>query len=253
MGSKPCPAGCSCTARGERKSRVPLREGGRVLPGEAQPFEGVIPQHGTAATAETELQPGFERSSTGSRTCAPARLPRLPAAARAAGGEDRGPANGHRGAASARRRGGEMSIRRRTNWCETVPWQLVAAEERDRACHPQGDPRAAGFVNNVGLEYLRWSANAGTLSGGESQRSGWRARSAPASRGCSYVLDEPSIGLHQRDNDRLLDTLKNLRDQGNTGDLVEHMRSDTRGPLSLSTSAPAAGRARRAHRGPWHP
>ena len=79
-----------------------------------------------------------------------------------------------------------------------------------------------GFLNNVGLEYLTLSRNAGTLSGGESQRIRLASQIGSGLTGVLYVLDEPSIGLHQRDNDRLLTTLKNLRDQGNTVIVVEH-------------------------------
>jgi excinuclease ABC subunit A len=75
---------------------------------------------------------------------------------------------------------------------------------------------------NVGLNYLTLSRNAGTLSGGESQRIRLASQIGSGLTGVLYVLDEPSIGLHQRDNDRLLTTLKNLRDQGNTVLVVVH-------------------------------
>jgi excinuclease ABC subunit A len=70
---------------------------------------------------------------------------------------------------------------------------------------------------NVGLDYLTMSRNAGTLSGGESQRIRLASQIGSGLTGVLYVLDEPSIGLHQRDNDRLLTTLKNLRDSGQHG------------------------------------
>jgi len=79
-----------------------------------------------------------------------------------------------------------------------------------------------GFLNNVGLDYLTLARNSGTLSGGESQRIRLASQIGSGLQGVLYVLDEPSIGLHQRDNDRLLTTLKNLRDQGNTVIVVEH-------------------------------
>jgi excinuclease ABC subunit A len=78
------------------------------------------------------------------------------------------------------------------------------------------------FLKNVGLEYLTLSRNSGTLSGGESQRIRLATQIGSSLMGVLYVLDEPSIGLHQRDNDKLLDTLKNLRDAGNTLIVVEH-------------------------------
>jgi len=79
-----------------------------------------------------------------------------------------------------------------------------------------------GFLVNVGLDYLTLDRAAGTLSGGEAQRIRLATQIGSSLTGVLYVLDEPSIGLHQRDNDRLLTTLKNLRDLGNTLIVVEH-------------------------------
>ena len=79
-----------------------------------------------------------------------------------------------------------------------------------------------GFLNNVGLEYLTLSRSAATLSGGESQRIRLATQIGSSLMGVLYILDEPSIGLHQRDNDKLLTTLKHLRDLGNTLIVVEH-------------------------------
>lgn len=79
-----------------------------------------------------------------------------------------------------------------------------------------------GFLQNVGLEYLTLSRNAGTLSGGESQRIRLATQIGSYLMGVLYILDEPSIGLHQRDNDKLIATLKRLRDLGNTLIVVEH-------------------------------
>jgi excinuclease ABC subunit A len=79
-----------------------------------------------------------------------------------------------------------------------------------------------GFLMNVGLEYLALGRNSGTLSGGESQRIRLASQIGSGLSGVLYVLDEPSIGLHQRDNDRLLATLRRLRDLGNTVIVVEH-------------------------------
>ena len=78
------------------------------------------------------------------------------------------------------------------------------------------------FLNNVGLDYLSLERSAETLSGGEAQRIRLASQIGSGLTGVMYVLDEPSIGLHQRDNDRLLDTLKRLRDMGNSVILVEH-------------------------------
>ena len=78
------------------------------------------------------------------------------------------------------------------------------------------------FLIDVGLNYLTLSRSSGTLSGGESQRIRLASQIGSGLTGVLYVLDEPSIGLHQRDNARLLDTLKRLRDLGNTVIVVEH-------------------------------
>jgi excinuclease ABC subunit A len=85
-----------------------------------------------------------------------------------------------------------------------VPDSLSPQKNEIAARDPQGNPRAAGFLNNVGLEYLTLSRSAGTLSGGESQRIRLASQIGSGLTGVLYVLDEPSIGLHQRDNDRLL-------------------------------------------------
>ncbi len=79
-----------------------------------------------------------------------------------------------------------------------------------------------GFLKNVGLEYLSMSRSSGTLSGGESQRIRLATQIGSSLVGVLYILDEPSIGLHQRDNDKLIETLKRLRDIGNTLIVVEH-------------------------------
>mgnify|MGYP000724271749 FL=1 len=79
-----------------------------------------------------------------------------------------------------------------------------------------------GFLQSVGLEYLTLSRASGTLSGGESQRIRLATQIGSSLMGVLYILDEPSIGLHQRDNDKLLGTLKHLRDLGNTVIVVEH-------------------------------
>lgn len=91
-------------------------------------------------------------------------------------------------------------------------------------CHAdfERNQGTAGFPENVGLEYLTLSRTAGTLSGGESQRIRLATQIGSYLMGVLYILDEPSIGLHQRDNDKLIATLKRLRDLGNTLIVVEH-------------------------------
>jgi excinuclease ABC subunit A len=116
----------------------------------------------------------------------------------------------------------QMSIRHAAAWFEALPGTLsdkqneiatrILKEIRDRL----------RFLNDVGLDYLALSRNSGTLSGGESQRIRLASQIGSGLTGVLYVLDEPSIGLHQRDNARLLETLRHLRDLGNTVIVVEH-------------------------------
>ena len=98
-----------------------------------------------------------------------------------------------------------------------------------------------GFLNNVGLEYLNLDRKSGTLSGGESQRIRLASQIGSGLSGVLYVLDEPSIGLHQRDNDRLLVTLKRLRDLGNTVLVVEHDEDAIRAADYVVDMGPGAG------------
>jgi excinuclease ABC subunit A len=98
-----------------------------------------------------------------------------------------------------------------------------------------------GFLNNVGLDYLNLDRTSGTLSGGESQRIRLASQIGSGLSGVLYVLDEPSIGLHQRDNDRLLETLKRLRDLGNTVIVVEHDEDAIRHADHIVDLGPGAG------------
>ncbi|HEY1720874.1 MAG TPA: excinuclease ABC subunit UvrA [Magnetospirillaceae bacterium] len=98
-----------------------------------------------------------------------------------------------------------------------------------------------GFLNDVGLDYLTLARNSGTLSGGESQRIRLASQIGSGLTGVLYVLDEPSIGLHQRDNDRLLATLKRLRDLGNSVIVVEHDEDAIRTADYLVDMGPGAG------------
>ena len=97
------------------------------------------------------------------------------------------------------------------------------------------------FLNSVGLSYLTLSRSAGTLSGGESQRIRLATQIGSALSGVLYILDEPSIGLHQRDNDKLIATLKNLRDLGNTVIVVEHDEDTMRAADHIIDIGPGAG------------
>ncbi len=98
-----------------------------------------------------------------------------------------------------------------------------------------------GFMHNVGLSYLSLARSAVTLSGGEAQRIRLATQIGSGLQGVLYVLDEPSIGLHQRDNDRLIDTLKHLRDIGNTVIVVEHDEETIRTADYLVDIGPGAG------------
>jgi excinuclease ABC subunit A len=116
----------------------------------------------------------------------------------------------------------ELSIRAANRWYEELPKELNAKQNEIAARILKEIRERLRFLNDVGLDYLTLSRNSGTLSGGESQRIRLASQIGSGLTGVLYVLDEPSIGLHQRDNERLLETLKHLRDIGNTVIVVEH-------------------------------
>ncbi len=109
--------------------------------------------------------------------------------------------------------------------------ELILKEIRERL----------GFLESVGLDYLTLSRSAGTLSGGEAQRIRLATQIGSSLMGCIYILDEPSIGLHQRDNNKLLDTLRHLRDLGNTLVVVEHDEDTMLAADYLVDIGPGAG------------
>jgi excinuclease ABC subunit A len=135
----------------------------------------------------------------------------------------------------------DMSVRRAGEWFTDLPKQLtpkqneiavrVLKEIRDRL----------RFLVDVGLDYLTLARASGTLSGGESQRIRLASQIGSGLTGVLYVLDEPSIGLHQRDNARLLETLKRLRDLGNTVIVVEHDEDAIRTADHVLDIGPGAG------------
>ena len=135
----------------------------------------------------------------------------------------------------------EKSIREAYDWCQTVPDNLTNQKNEIARAILKEIRERLGFLNNVGLEYLTLSRNSGTLSGGESQRIRLASQIGSGLTGVLYVLDEPSIGLHQRDNGRLLTTLKNLRDQGNTVIVVEHDEEAIREADYVFDIGPGAG------------
>ena len=135
----------------------------------------------------------------------------------------------------------QLSIKDALEWCQSAPKAL--SKQKNEIAHSilKEIKERLGFLNNVGLEYLTLSRSAGTLSGGESQRIRLASQIGSGLTGVLYVLDEPSIGLHQRDNDRLLLTLKNLRDQGNTVIVVEHDEEAIREADYVFDIGPGAG------------
>ncbi|MGB3500113.1 MAG: excinuclease ABC subunit UvrA [Mesorhizobium sp.] len=115
-----------------------------------------------------------------------------------------------------------QSIRKAGAWFDALPAQLTDKQSEIAVRILKEIRERLQFLNDVGLDYLALSRNSGTLSGGESQRIRLASQIGSGLTGVLYVLDEPSIGLHQRDNARLLDTLRHLRDLGNTVIVVEH-------------------------------
>ncbi|MTI15876.1 excinuclease ABC subunit UvrA [Rhodobacteraceae bacterium RKSG542] len=115
-----------------------------------------------------------------------------------------------------------LSIRNALVWFEDLEERLTGKQSEIAYRILKEIRERLRFLNDVGLEYLSMSRSSGTLSGGESQRIRLASQIGSGLTGVLYVLDEPSIGLHQRDNERLLGTLKHLRDLGNTVVVVEH-------------------------------
>ncbi|ENR70411.1 excinuclease ABC subunit UvrA [Brucella abortus] len=116
----------------------------------------------------------------------------------------------------------EMSIRKADAWFRDIDGSFNEKQREIAARILKAIRERLQFLNDVGLDYLTLARNSGTLSGGESQRIRLASQIGSGLTGVLYVLDEPSIGLHQRDNARLLDTLRHLRDLGNTVIVVEH-------------------------------
>ena len=133
----------------------------------------------------------------------------------------------------------DLSVRKARSFLS----QLTLTEKEERIARQilkEIDNRL-GFLCDVGLEYLTLSRSAGTLSGGEAQRIRLATQIGSSLMGVLYILDEPSIGLHQRDNDRLLQTLKHLRDIGNTVIVVEHDEDTMRQADYIVDIGPGAG------------
>ncbi|MBW4708567.1 excinuclease ABC subunit UvrA [Roseobacter sp. YSTF-M11] len=215
---------------GEEEIAFRYDEGGRVYQ-VTRVFEGVIPnmERRYRETDSNWIREEFERyqNNRSCGTCGGFRLREEALAVKIAGL--------HVGEVV------QMSIREAFDWCQTVPDHLTDQKNEIARAILKEIRERLGFLNNVGLEYLTLSRNSGTLSGGESQRIRLASQIGSGLTGVLYVLDEPSIGLHQRDNDRLLGTLKNLRDQGNTVIVVEHDEEAIREADYVFDIGPGAG------------
>ena len=135
----------------------------------------------------------------------------------------------------------DMSIKQALNWFSGVEAQLTPQKQEIAHKIIKEIVERLSFLNNVGLDYLTMSRQSGTLSGGEAQRIRLASQIGSGLTGVMYVLDEPSIGLHQRDNDKLLATLTRLRDIGNTVIVVEHDEDAMRAADFLVDMGPGAG------------
>jgi len=217
---------------GSGEEEIPFRydEGGRVYQ-VTRVFEGVIPnmERRYRETDSNWIREEFEnyQNNRPCHTCEGYRLREEALAVKIAGL--------HVGQVV------QMSIREAFDWCQSVPEHLTNQKNEIARAILKEIRERLGFLNNVGLEYLTLSRNSGTLSGGESQRIRLASQIGSGLTGVLYVLDEPSIGLHQRDNDRLLTTLKNLRDQGNTVIVVEHDEEAIREADYVFDIGPGAG------------
>jgi len=135
----------------------------------------------------------------------------------------------------------DFSIRKANAWFEALPATLTDKQSQIAEKILKEIRERLRFLVDVGLDYLTMSRSSGTLSGGESQRIRLASQIGSGLTGVLYVLDEPSIGLHQRDNARLLDTLRHLRDLGNTVIVVEHDEDAIRQADYVVDIGPAAG------------
>jgi excinuclease ABC subunit A len=135
----------------------------------------------------------------------------------------------------------DMSVKAAANWFTELPQRLNSKQNEIAVRVLKEIRERLKFLVDVGLEYLTLARASGTLSGGESQRIRLASQIGSGLTGVLYVLDEPSIGLHQRDNARLLETLKRLRDLGNTVIVVEHDEDAIRSADWVLDIGPGAG------------
>jgi len=135
----------------------------------------------------------------------------------------------------------ELSVADSYDWFNSLPDKLTEKQREIAGRILKEITARLSFLNNVGLNYLNLSRKSGSLSGGESQRIRLASQIGSGLTGVLYVLDEPSIGLHQRDNNRLMETLFNLRDMGNTVLVVEHDEEAIRHADHIIDMGPGAG------------
>ncbi len=135
----------------------------------------------------------------------------------------------------------KMSVADAVVWFGNVDQTLTNQQQQIAKAILKEINERLGFLNNVGLDYINLNRTSGTLSGGESQRIRLASQIGSGLSGVLYVLDEPSIGLHQKDNDRLLATLRRLRDLGNTVIVVEHDEDAIRTADWVVDLGPGAG------------
>ncbi|MEL7139432.1 MAG: excinuclease ABC subunit UvrA, partial [Pseudomonadota bacterium] len=215
---------------GDEKIKFRFDDGGRVY-SVNRVFEGVLPnmERRWRETDSAWVREEFERYQ-GSRACGTCGGHRLRAEALAVkiGGKHIGEVT-------------ELSIREARDWVLEAPDHLTAQKNQIAAAILKEIRERLGFLVDVGLDYLTLARGAGTLSGGESQRIRLASQIGSGLTGVLYVLDEPSIGLHQRDNGRLLTSLKGLRDQGNTVIVVEHDEEAIRDADYVLDIGPGAG------------
>ncbi len=215
---------------GDEELKFRYDEGGRVY-NVSRPFEGVLPnlerrwRETDSAWVREEMD--RYRNDRPCGVCNGARLKPEALAVKIAGD--------HIGDVARR------SIREALAWVEDAPNHLSNQKNEIAKAILKEIRERLGFLVNVGLDYLTLSRGSGTLSGGESQRIRLASQIGSGLTGVLYVLDEPSIGLHQRDNGRLLQTLKNLRDQGNTVIVVEHDEEAIREADHVLDIGPGAG------------
>ena len=217
---------------GTGRTPITIRyEDGRRSWETTKPFEGVIAslqkRLGTTESAAMHEELGRYQTAAPCEICQGARL-KPEALSVKVGGEDISHVT-------------HLSVRAALGWFRALPEALTPKEREIADRILREIVERLGFLDNVGLDYLNLDRRSGTLSGGESQRIRLASQIGSGLSGVLYVLDEPSIGLHQRDNDRLLTTLKRLRDLGNTVLVVEHDEDAIRTADHVVDMGPGAG------------